>query len=192
MQKRGRKPASERAAFGIENGEPTVLYAESSSYVVITSDAPRSILLSMMCGSAQGFTYVCSGGCPLRLIARLTTLPPSMRQNGGVSVHPPAISMRTGERPHTIWSAYTDSWGRCFTRSASVVSPSRSNENAAASYFLACSLLCVPPFVRWRSASERNMASQVRVRSEADSGRALGSATSYLPYSCATVCRSLW
>ena len=91
----------------------------------------------MICGSMHGLTYAWSGGCPLSSMARLTTLPPSIRQNGGVSVHPPAMSMRTGDRPHTIWSLCTAICGCCLWAVASAVSPSRSSEKAQLAFSLA-------------------------------------------------------
>ena len=41
------------------------------------------------------------GNCPRNMTATLTTLPPISLQIGGVSVHPPARSMRTGIDVHT-------------------------------------------------------------------------------------------
>ena len=52
----GKNPHSARAAFGIENGEPTWWKSRSSSYVVIFYAEPRSMLLSTMCGSRHGLT----------------------------------------------------------------------------------------------------------------------------------------
>ena len=81
------------------------------------------MLRSMICGSRLGLMYVCNGGWPLSSIARFITFPPSIRQYGGVSVHPPAMSILTGLRAHTIWSEYTDMHGCCFTAACVAMSP---------------------------------------------------------------------
>ena len=74
------KPASTRAALGIEKGEPTCMKSVSWSTVSTTSIAPRSMLRSTIRYSFDGFTYTCNGGWPLISIARLMTFPPSIRQ----------------------------------------------------------------------------------------------------------------
>lgn len=55
-----------------------------------------------------------SGGCPFSSMAMLTTWPPSRKHCGGVSVHPPARSIRTGQRLQTIWSGWIVSRGSRF------------------------------------------------------------------------------
>ena len=55
-EKSGWKPASTNAALGIEKGEPTLLNVCSSSKVVITSIAPKSMERRMILYSLQGLT----------------------------------------------------------------------------------------------------------------------------------------
>ena len=84
-----------------------------------------------------------------------------MRQKGGVSVHPPAISILTGERPHTIWSVATlldieDRVGMLMPLAFEVFTmPSLSRPKAL-------------------SLSPRNMASFILVSKGAESGRGFG------------------
>ena len=99
----------------------------------------------------------------------LTTAPPSMMQYGGVSLHPPARSILTGERPQTIWSLYTESLGNCFSPAIDVMMPCCSSEKALSCHCRAAS----PPSV-CLFTSERNMASCIRVRSGASSRMSSG------------------
>ena len=114
----------------MEKGEPTCIKSLSCSLVSTTSTAPRSMLRSTILSSFEGRMNVCKGGWPLSSMAKLMTLPPSIRQYGGVSVQPPAMSMRTGERPHTIWSSATQREGRLASASVFCVKPSRSKAKA--------------------------------------------------------------
>ena len=52
----GKKPANAKAAFGMEKGEPTLLYRRNSSQVWMTSIAPKSMERRMICGVREGFT----------------------------------------------------------------------------------------------------------------------------------------
>ena len=101
-----------------------------------------------------------------------TTFPPSIKLYGGVSVQPPAKSIRTGLRPHTIWSGYTERRGCCLWSTVEV-SPSRIRLKAFSSS-RAISSAKWPSESRSCNVRARNIASLIRVINGAEEGRGAG------------------
>ena len=94
-------PVNTSAAFGMAHQSCGSEWSWSSAADVNVRLSPRSMELTRMRRSEESFAITWIGYCPFSVTAAFSTVPPCSRQMGGVSLQPPAKSMRTGDVTHT-------------------------------------------------------------------------------------------